>query len=101
MEPSAAPVEDCPLLADRTRIGRTRSLAGGVVTTIRLSRALVDTGRSVDLDGLDRIIGLLCAKALDLAPEQGRELVPELSAMLREIDGLAAALTAAMAPSDR
>ncbi len=100
MEPSAGLAEDSHLLADRTRIGRTRSLAGGVATTIRLSRALVDTGRSVDLAGLDRIIGLLCAKALDLQPEQGRELIPELSAMLREIDGLSAALTAAMAPLD-
>lgn len=100
MEPRAAPLEDSPLLADRSRIGRTRSLAGGVVTTIRLSRALVDTGRSVDLAGLDRVIGLLCAKALDLQPEQGRELVPELSAMLHEINDLSAALTAAMTPSD-
>lgn len=100
MEPSAALAEVSPLLADRTRIGRTRSLAGGIATTIRLSRALVDTGRSVDLAGLDRVVGLLCAKALDLQPEQGRELVPELSAMLREIDGLTAALTAVMAPSD-
>jgi hypothetical protein len=100
MEPHADPLEDMPMLADRTRIGRTRSLAGGVVTTIRLSRALIDTGRPVDLAGLDRIVGLLCAKALDLQPEQGRELVPELSAMLREIDGLSAALTAAMAPSE-
>src|SRR6478752_1031450 len=100
MEPHADPLEDMPLLADRSRIGRTRSLAGGIVTTIRLSRALVDTGRNVDLAGLDRIVGLLCAKALDLQPEQGRELVPELSAMLREIDGLSAALAAAMAPSE-
>jgi hypothetical protein len=100
MEPCAGSVEDSPLLADRTRIGRTRSLAGGIVTPIRLSRALVDTGRNVDLAGLDRVVGLLCAKALDLQPEQGRELVPELSAMLQEIDDLTAALTAAMAPSD-
>ncbi len=100
MEPSAAAVEDFPLLADRTRIGRTRSLAGGIVTTIRLSRALVDTGRRVDLAGLESVIGLLCAKALDLQPEQGREMVPELSAMLQEIDGLCVALTAAMTPSD-
>jgi hypothetical protein len=100
MEPSTGPVEDSPLLADRTRLCRTRSLAGGIATTIRLSRALVDTGRSVDLAGLDRVVGLLCAKALDLQPEQGRELVPELSVMLREIDGLSAALTAAMAPPD-
>jgi hypothetical protein len=100
MEPRAASIEDSPLLADRTRIGRTRSLAGGIVTTVRLSRALVDSGRSVDLAGLDGVVGLLCAKALDLQPEQGRELVPELSDMLREIDGLSTALTTAMAPSD-
>jgi hypothetical protein len=100
MEPRAASIEDSPLLADRTRIGRTRSLAGGIVTTVRLSRALFDSGRSVDLAGLDAVVGLLCAKALDLQPEQGRELVPELSDMLREIDDLFTALTTAMAPSD-
>jgi hypothetical protein len=100
MEPSAVAVEDSPLLADRTRIGRARSLAGGVMTTIRLSRALVDTGRSVDLAGLESVVGLLCAKALDLQPEQGREMVPELSAMLQELDGLRVALAAATTPPD-
>lgn len=99
MEPRAQSLEACLIPAnDRTRLGRVRSLTGGIMNTIRLSRALVDTRRNVDLAGLDGIVGLLCAKALDLPPEQGRGVAPELSAMMREIDRLTASLRIAAGP---
>ena len=83
-----------PLEADRTRLGRARSLAGGVINTIRLSRALAESGREVDLAGLDGVIGLLCAKVLDLPPAHGRALLPELSALLEEIEILSSSFAA-------
>lgn len=78
--------------ADRTPLGQTLSLAAGVMSTVRLSRALVQARREVDLTGLDSIVGLLCAKALDLPPEEGRALLLELCAVLEEVELLSAAI---------
>jgi hypothetical protein len=82
-----------PVNVDRSPFDRARSLAGGLVSTARLSSALVAAHRQVDLAGLDAAIGLLCAKALDLEPEQGRLLLPELNAVLDELALLSGALT--------
>lgn len=60
--------------------------------TVTIVRRLVEDGRPVDLAGLDRQIGLLCAKALDLPAEQGRGLRPGLIDLLAEVDTVAAAL---------
>lgn len=81
-----------PLDADHTRLGRALALAGGLVNTIRLSRTLAESGREIDLAGLDGVIGLLCAKVLDLPPDQGRSLLPELGAVLDEIEKLSSFL---------
>ena len=64
----------------------------GIVATVRIARALVQAGRQVDLGGLDRMVGLLCARVLDLPPEQGRTLRPRLLALLAELDELNGAL---------
>jgi hypothetical protein len=81
----ADPIDPLP---DRTPLGRARSLAASACNTVRLSRALVAAKRQIDLAGLDGVVGLLCAKALDLPPEQGRSLGPDLAALMREIDRL-------------
>ncbi len=86
--------------ADRTPLGRARSLAGGLVSTARLTSALVTAHRQVDLAGLDAAIGLLCAKALDLEPEQGKLLLPELDAVLDELALLSGALAEHGPPFD-
>ena len=62
--------------------------------TICVARVLVQHGRTVDLNGLDRGIGLLCAKALDLPSDAGRTVRPHLLILLAEADGLTAALHA-------
>jgi len=62
-----------------------RSLAG----TTRLARALAEAGEQIDLAGLATHVGLLCARALDLAPEQGREMRVELITLRSDIDALA------------
>ena len=48
--------------------------------------------RTVDLVGLDRGVGLFCAKALDLPHEQGLALRAQLTALRAEIDQLTEAI---------
>ena len=66
----------------------------GLARTICIARVLVENGRQVDLAGLDRGVGLLCAKAFDLPPETGRSLRPHLIALLSAADQLTEALRA-------
>ncbi len=70
------------------------SLGEGLARTVCIARLLVENGRTVDMAGLDRGIGLFCAKALDLPPELGRTLRPHLLALLTETDQLTEALRA-------
>ena len=62
--------------------------------TICVARVLIEHGRTIDLAGLDRGVGLLCAKALDLQPEAGRKIRPHLVMLLAEADSLNQALRA-------
>ncbi len=68
------------------------ALKGGVQRTIGVTRALVAGGRMVDLTGLDRGVGLLCAKALDLPIDRGRDLQPHLVTLRLEVEALTQAL---------
>jgi hypothetical protein len=72
----------------------TQHLAALLHTTLRIARAFLESGRSVDLTGLNGHIGLVCAQALDLPPDQGRTLRPQLVQLLEETDRLARALPA-------
>lgn len=71
-----------------------QALAEQVQRIVAISRALAGSGRRVDLAGLDGAVGLLCAKTLDLPPDQGRLARPQLAAILAELDLLGAALRA-------
>ncbi|MGH7117403.1 MAG: hypothetical protein ACREFP_00135 [Acetobacteraceae bacterium] len=64
---------------------------------LRIVRILIEDGRRIDLTGIEGEIGRLCARALDLEPDQARTLTPLLSALLSEVDTIAARL-AAFAP---
>ncbi len=68
------------------------ALAEGVAATVRVARGLLEGRRQVEIAGLDRMVGLLCAKALDLPPDQGRQLRPRLLALEHDINRLGAAL---------
>ena len=46
----------------------------------------------MDLTGLEDQVGLLCAKALDLPPAEGRTMRGELVAVLARMDALTVAL---------
>jgi hypothetical protein len=60
--------------------------------TICVARVLVEHGRTIDLAGLDRGVGLLCAKALDLPQDAGRKIRAHLIVLLEEADSLTEAL---------
>ena len=81
-------------------IAAVRGLADELRTTIDLARALAESGRAIDLAGLDHQVGLLCAKSLDLAPDKGRCVRPRLIALTGAMEALSRVLAARAAPSD-
>ena len=77
---------------DADAIQTVLAMAEGLGRTMCIARTLVEHGRTVDLAGLDRGVGLLCAKSLDLPPDAGRAVRPTLAALLEEADRLTEAL---------
>jgi hypothetical protein len=77
-----------------------RAFADDVTQTIGVARGLVEAGRYVDLAGLEDQIGLLCAKALDLPPAEGRAIRDDLIGMLARVEALSTALLHAHASPD-
>jgi hypothetical protein len=68
------------------------AIADQIGTTLRLTQAFIDSDRTVDLTGLQDMVGQLSARALDLDPDQGRILRPALIALLADLDGIAESL---------
>lgn len=77
---------------EATAVQAAVGMAEGLARTICIARLLVENGRTVDMTGLDRGVGLLCAKALDLPPDAGRALRPQLMMVLTEANQLTEAL---------
>jgi hypothetical protein len=69
-----------------------RAFADGVTQTLGVARGLVEAGCSVELAGLEDQVGLLCAKALDLPPAEGRIMLAELVTTLARVAALSLAL---------
>ena len=86
-QPVAQPATDTPIDA-------VRGFAEQLMKTVEVARALVDSNREVDLTGLERDIGLLCAKSLDLPPDEGRQIRPRLIALSGSVEALSRALRA-------
>lgn len=76
-----------------------RDFAEQLTKLVDIARALVDSNRAVDLTGLDCEIGLLCAKSLDLPPDEGRRIRPRLIALFGSVEGLSRAFCARGPPS--
>ena len=66
--------------------------------TLGIARELVVAEKRVNLRELDEAAGYVCARALDLPPEQGRAFRATLIGLLREVDALSAALASHGAP---
>ncbi len=62
------------------------ALAEQVGGTLRVAEGLLQGRRMVDLAGLDRHVGRLCASALDLPVAQGREARTRLVLLRMELD---------------
>lgn len=73
-------------------LDRVRDFARSLATAARLTGAFAQSGRRIDLTGLDDRVGLLCAKALDLPPEIGRDARVELILLRTELEVLARSL---------
>ena len=71
-----------------------RALAEQLTGMVTRAAALLRAGRHVDLAGLDSEIGLLCAKSLDLPPDEGRRVRPWLVGLSGGIEALSQALAA-------
>ena len=80
------------LCFDQKAMTAVIALGDAITRTVRIARALIESGRLVDLSGLERGVGLFCAKALDLPPELGRAVRPRLLAFQADLDLLAGAL---------
>jgi len=55
---------------------------------VAVARALVLIGRRIDLDGIDREVGDLCAEAVGLPREDARPLLPPLETLCGEVTAL-------------
>ena len=75
-------------------VAQIDATAEQVRQTMALARGLATAGRPIELAGLDRAAGVLCAKMLDLPPEQGRSTRLLLVELLTELDALSATLRA-------
>ncbi len=81
-----------------TPFERVRAGAASLRRTTALARALAEAGRPIDLAGLDGQVGLVCARALDLPPDEGRAMRGDLQALLAEVDALANSLRLTLGP---
>jgi hypothetical protein len=72
------------------------AIAEDLRRSLRLARALAGQNRPVDLAGMQDSIGLLCAKALDLDPAEGRTLRVALVALRMELDQLSTVIRSTM-----
>jgi hypothetical protein len=77
-----------------TATDAVRAYAEQLTKLVDLAHALVDSNREVDLTGLECEIGLLCAKSLDLPPDEGRRIRPRLLALFGSVEGLSRAFCA-------
>lgn len=79
-----------PPLAGVSPTDTVAKMAEGLLGFLRLARALVASGRPLELDGVQDLIGRLCAKALDLPLVEGRLLRDTLRQMDEELAALMA-----------
>ncbi len=71
---------------------RVAAAARALTGTVQVAGALAGAGRGLDLAGLERHVGRLCAAALDLPPAEGATVKPLLAALLAEIERLRAGM---------
>ncbi len=68
------------------------ALTDELVNVLNVAKSLLEAGHSIDLTGLNDQVGLLCAKSLDLPPDEGRRVRPRLIVLSGSIEALSRAL---------
>src|SRR5271165_3623576 len=105
MQPPRLPDRDLaaasPPAGEAPAVTTLRTGAQAIAAMLRLAGSLAESGREIDLAGLDMQVGRLCAGAIDLPPEQGRALRNDLCAVLAAHEALAAILGARAGPPPR
>lgn len=69
-----------------------REVLDEVAQSVIEAKCAADAGASVDLTGMDRIVGPLCRAIEALPPEQGRTFEPMLASLIADLSDLAAIL---------
>ena len=87
-------VQQIPCPESETPMDAVRALANELMRLVGAARALVEAGEEIDLANLDNEVGLLCARMLDLPPDEGRLLRPRLIALSGSVEGLSRAIVA-------
>lgn len=67
-------------------LAATLAMADGIGASLATARGLLQSGRNVNLSGLEDLCGRLCARSLDLPPEQGKMLASRLEALREGLD---------------
>jgi hypothetical protein len=78
-----------------TQPERLVAIAQRLCRTLGLARALAQSGRRVDIGGIEDGVGLLCAQTMDLPRDQGRLMLPVLCEVLGQVDALSGVLRSA------
>jgi len=68
------------------------AFADELTNVLTVAMSFLEAGRSIDLTGLNDQVGLLCAKSLDLPPDEGRRVRPRLIVLSASIEALSRAL---------
>jgi hypothetical protein len=90
---------DQPWPADLPRAPCPAAVVGAAIATfdgtVVVAQALVESGRRIDLAGLEQEAAALVAAIMALDADEARRLRPALEALRAHVDGLAAKLHAA------
>lgn len=89
-DPTACVLAGWPAAA--SAMAGARQSADDLCVILKLARAMAEAGRRVDLDGVEALVGRLCARSLDLMPDDGRQIALQLELVMAGIDALHHAL---------
>jgi len=77
---------------------RVLDLGSRLARTLGVARALAESGRDLDLRGIEDGVGRLCAQTLDLPPPEARGMVVMLREILAQVDALTETLARGRLP---
>ncbi len=83
-----AALGDAPSMPTLATLGSIETLRA----TVAMARALVETGREVELAGLEHEAAALCQAVRALPAHAGRAMRPAMLSLMREVEALAVIL---------